>query len=185
MRLVGQIVLYTALVLGANGLAAEPAALGPLLQGDMRKLVLVETPGQPVEAELTDAEDGTHRLSDWRGKYVLVNFWATWCAPCRAELGALDRLQAEHGGERFDVLTVATGPNPLPAIRKLFGEIGVTHLPILRDPKQRFAREMGVMGLPVSVLIDPEGREIGRLIGDAEWDGPEALALIGALTAAE
>ncbi len=82
------------------------------------------------------------------------------------------------------MITIATGRNPLPAIQKLFEEEGITRLPILRDPDQAFARQMGVMGLPVTVLIDRGGMEVARLVGDAEWDSPEAQAVIRALIAA-
>ncbi len=186
MRLIRSAVLYTALALGANAAMAEtalpdPAVIEALMLGDMRKLVLSEAPTLVPPGLMLGADDDEHRLSDWRGKLLLVNFWATWCAPCRKELGALDRLQAAMEGDRFEVLTVATGRNPLPAIQKLFADEGITLLPILRDPDQSFARSMGVFGLPVSVLIDADGREIGRLVGDAAWDSPEAKALLTAL----
>ena len=184
MQLLRSAVLYTALALCANAALAAPPELAPLLQGEMRKLVPAKTPGEPLEATLLDPADQPHALAGFRGKYVLMNFWATWCAPCRQEMPALDRLQAEFGGDRFAVVTIATGPNPLPAIDRFFAEAGVTALPKLRDPRQQFARRMAVLGLPVTVLLDPEGREIARLTGDAEWDGPEARALVAALIAA-
>lgn len=184
MRLIGSLVLYTALVLGANGAAAaDNAALDALRLGDMEKLVWTEPAVALPDAVLLDAEDGEHRLDEFSGKVLLINFWATWCAPCRAELGALDRLQAKLGGDRFQVVTIATGPNPLPAIKKLFEDEKISHLPVLRDPNQGFARPMGVLALPVSVLVDAEGREVARLIGDAVWDGPEAEALLSAMIA--
>jgi hypothetical protein len=93
----------------------------------------------------------------------------------------LNRIAADLGGEDFVVLPVATGRNPVPAIRRFYAETGLANLPVLRDPVQRFAREMAVFGLPVTVLIDPEGREVARLTGDAEWDGAEARALLAAV----
>jgi len=187
MQTIRSAVLYTALALGANtawGQSAlpDPAKLEALKHGDMEKLVLSVRPTEVPDGVLVDDKDAEHHLSDWRGKYIVVNFWATWCAPCRKELGSLDRLEGAMGGERFAVLTIATGPNPLPAIQKFYQTEGIAHLPILRDPTQALARPMGVLALPVSVLIDPEGREIGRLVGDAEWDGPDAKALLAEMT---
>ena len=186
MLKVVSIVLYTALMLGANvTLAADLSDLEALRQGDMKKMSFHSTPKEiSQEAFLTEAGDEA-TLADYHGKYVLVNFWATWCAPCRAEMPALDALQQAYGGEDFEVVTIATGRNPPPAMKKFFAQAGVTNLPLHRDPKQKLARGMAVMGLPVSVLLDPEGREIGRLMGDADWNGEDAHALIEALIAAD
>lgn len=182
MRLFNLIVLYTGLGLGANAAAAGPLDLTPYLTGQMAKLVQV-APVPVPDAALVDEGDAPRDLAGYKGKVILLNFWATWCVPCRKELGALDRLQGALEGDDFAVVAIATGPNPVPAIRKLFADEGVTRLPILRDPDQRFARSIGVLALPVSVLIDRDGNEIARMIGGAEWDGPEAKALIAALVA--
>lgn len=185
MRLLLASVLYAALALTANADAGniDRSALSELREGSMRKLQFHEAPKPVVEAELLDAEDGVHALSDFRGKYVVLNFWATWCAPCREEMPSLDRLEAALGGENFAVVTVATGRNPVPGIRKFFDEVGIAHLPILRDPTQQFARDMAVLGLPATMILNPEGQEIARLIGDAEWDSDSAQAIIAALIA--
>lgn len=181
MRGLSAFVLYAALSLGAT--AATAADLEALKQGDMKKLVLIAAPQPVPDLPFTDATGAERRLSDWRGKVVLVNFWALWCPPCRAEMPALDRLQATLGGERFAVVTIATGRNGLPAIDRFFAETGVTHLPVLRDETQALSRAMGVLGLPVSVIVDAEGHEIGRLTGEAEWDGDSAQAILDALIA--
>lgn len=94
-------------------------------------------------------------------------------------------LQRDYGGDDFEVVTIATGRNPEPAIRKFFEEIGVDNLPVLLDPRQGLSREMAVLGLPVTILIDPEGREIARMLGDAEWNGDSARAIIEALIGVE
>lgn len=166
-------VLYTALLTGANLAAAQP-----VLDGDMKKLMF--TDARPVpEAVLLDATDGPHPLAGWRGQWVVLNFWASWCAPCREEMPSLARLQGLMPD--LAVLPVATGRNSVQAIERFYSEAGVNGLPVLRDPKSTLAREMGVMGLPVTVIIDPMGREVARLIGDAEWDSPEALAMFRGL----
>ena len=181
MKFICCVAVYLALLTGAN---ADPA-LEALRQGDMKKLNLHPEAKAVSEAVITDPEGGEHRLSDWRGKHVLVNFWATWCAPCREEMPALDALQKEFGGEEFEVVTVATGRNSLAGIETFFAEEGIEALPILLDPNQALARDMAVLGLPVTVIVTPEGQEIGRLLGDADWDGPEARALIDALIAGD
>lgn len=95
----------------------------------------------------------------------------------------LAALQEEFGGDRFAVVTIATGRNSPAGIKKFFDEIGVTDLPRHQDPRQALARDMGVLGLPVTVIIDPEGQEVGRLMGDADWGSDSAKAIIAALLA--
>ncbi|WP_245759155.1 TlpA family protein disulfide reductase [Tranquillimonas alkanivorans] len=177
--------LYTAVLTGANGALADTSALEALREGDMRKLTFHSEPQAASDATFTDPEGGEHALSDYAGKHVLLNFWATWCAPCREEMPALDALQAELGGETFEVVPVATGRNTLAGIEDFFGEEGIETLPILLDPKQALARDMAVFGLPVTVILDPEGREIGRLQGGADWAGDSAKAILRALIAGE
>lgn len=182
MLRIGLCVLYTALMLGANPALADVSAAKAALAGDMRKLAFHEE-AKPVPAEvLTDLEGAEHGLAEWQGKWVVLNFWATWCAPCRKEMPSLDRL-ALTAGEDVAVVTVATGRNPPAAVRRFFDEIGVKNLPVLLDPKSALARQMGVIGLPLTVILNPEGQEVARLIGDAEWDGPDAHAMLDALLA--
>ncbi len=157
------------------------SALASALDGDMKKLNFHETPKPVSTSPFTTQDGGTATLADYQGKYVLLNFWATWCAPCRKEMPMLSELQTEFGGEDFEVLTLATGRNPVPAIEGFFDEIGVTNLPMHRDPKQQVARDMGVLGLPITVILDPSGREVARLSGDAHWSSGSAKALIAGL----
>ena len=175
-------IVYTALLTGANAAMAAGPDISALRDGDMKKLMVHETPQETsdVAFDLADGA-GSARLEDWRGKYLLVNFWATWCAPCRKEMPQLNALQKEFGGADFEVLTIATGRNSPQGIIKFFKEAGVDSLPRHQDPKQALASQMGVFGLPITVLIDPEGREIARLRGDAEWDSDSAKAIVKAL----
>ena len=96
---------------------------------------------------------------------------------------SLNKLQADLGGDTFEVLTIATGHNPLPAIKTFFKQAEITDLPILLDPKQDLARKMSVFGLPSTIILDPQGREIARLRGDAEWADENAYAVIKTLIA--
>ena len=174
------VVLYTALILGANPGVAEVASL---LDGDMKKLMLWDAPVDVPEAVLLDATDGEHALADYKGKWVVLNFWATWCAPCRREMPSLERLQAAM--PEIAVVPVATGRNAVEGIQRFFEEAGVKALPILRDPTSDLAHAMGIMGLPVTVILNPEGQEVARLIGDAEWDSDSAKAVLGAPVAGQ
>ena len=174
------VVLYTAFLIGANPVVADVAALR---DGDMKKLALHDAPVAIPEAVLLDAEDGEHSLAEYKGKWVVLNFWATWCAPCRHEMPSLDRLQVAMPG--LAVVPVATGRNAVEGINRFFEEAKITSLPILRDPKSELARGMGVMGLPVTVILNPEGQEVARLIGDAEWDSDSAKAILSALMAGQ
>lgn len=183
MGILRSMVLYAALAVGANAAAADTADLEAMRTGLMKKLVFHSTPQPVSDNEFTDVDGNLRRLSNYRGKYILVNFWATWCAPCRKEMPSLDALQETLGGDAFEVVTIATGRNTLPGITKFFKKAEIKNLPVLLDPKQGLARDMGVLGLPISVIIDPEGREIARLRGDAEWNSNSALAIIGALIA--
>ena len=182
MKKIWLALVYTALVLGANPAFSDVSALQALREGDMKKLVFHTDP-QPVPATPFNIEDdgGTTTLANYQGKYVLLNFWATWCAPCRKEMPMLSELQTEFGGDTFTVLTIATGRNSPTGIKKFFDDISVSNLPRHQDPKQALARDMAVFGLPITVLIDPEGNEIARLRGDADWVSDSAKALIKAM----
>jgi thiol-disulfide isomerase/thioredoxin len=175
--------VYTALTTGANtALAGDADIMLPLIAGDMKKLAIHSVPKATSTAAFNLADDaGRATLEDYRGKYLLVNFWATWCAPCRKEMPHLSELQKELGGDDFEVLTIATGRNSPAGIIKFFKDAGITNLPRHMDPKQALASQMGVFGLPITVLIDPEGREIARLRGDADWASDSAKGIIKAL----
>jgi len=174
--------LYLALLAFASPALADLEAAQAARAGDMKKLVFHATP-KPAGVTPFDLADGAGQaqLTDYQGKLVLLNFWATWCAPCRKEMPYFSELQAEFGGPQFEVLTIATGRNSPQGIVKFFDEIGVSNLPRHQDPKQKLAAEMGVFGLPITVLLNAEGQEIARLRGDADWSSDSAKAIIRAL----
>ena len=117
-------------------------------------------------------------LSDFRGKVVLLNLWATWCPPCRKEMPSLDRLQQKLGGKGFQVVALSIDTGGPEVIKTFYAQTGVTALEIYIDKSMQANLVLGVSGLPTTLLIDARGREIGRKIGPAEWDSPEAIAAI-------
>ena len=175
------LILYTARAAGANmALAGEI----DLTAANTAGLKLAQGNMEPVsQTVFTDPEGGEHSLGDYAGQALLVNFWATWCAPCREEMPALNALQKELGGADFQVVTIAAGRNPLPAIEKFFTEAEIDSLPVLLDPRQKLAREFGVVAMPATILIDRDGREVARMMGPADWASDAAKAAVRQLTA--
>lgn len=151
--------------------------------GDMAKLQFGVNRGSDVVFKHEDGSD--MMLAAFAGQYVVLNFWATWCAPCRKEMPHLSELQDEFGGDDLQVVTIATGTNQRPAMERFFEEIGVDNLPLHTDSNSALARDMGVVGLPVTLIMDPDGFEVARLIGDADWTSESAKAILRQLITAE
>ena len=153
-------------------LAAGPAGAAELSLSEPKPL---------PEVTFEDAEGEQVSLADFRGQVVVLNLWATWCAPCRHEMPSLDRLQAEHGkGNDLEVVALSLDRGNSEKITLFFEEVGVAHLDIYRDPTAQASRALLAPGLPTTVVIDRQGREIGRVLGPAEWDGEATIALLRA-----
>lgn len=120
----------------------------------------------------------TLSLDDFRGNVVLLNVWATWCAPCRAEMPTLDNLQAKLGGTGFEVLALSVDRGGQDDVAPFYRELGLQHLTVYVDKKETAQSSLGIFGLPTTLLIDDEGRELGRLIGPAEWDSTDMIAFL-------
>ena len=135
--------------------------------------------GEPVPQLGFRAKDGKDRkFSDFRGKIVLVNFWATWCAPCIREMPSLLRLQKSRSGDDFSVIALSQDLRGWPVVAPFLEKYDLTELPVYVDRQTVISRGLRIKGLPTSVLLDRRGRELGRLAGHAEWDSAEALALV-------
>ena len=162
--------------------ASLPAGPGknPLSVGQMAGFVFKNAPEELPHAPFVDADGRELTLADYKGKVVLLNLWATWCAPCRKEMPGLDRLQASLGSDKFEVVAVSVDRTGVDGAKKFLEQIHVRSLAVLADPTARMATTLRAIGLPSTLLIDAQGREIGRLVGPAEWDTPEAKALIRA-----
>lgn len=116
-------------------------------------------------------------LADFRGRVVLLNIWATWCPPCRKEMPSLDRLNAKRGGPAFEVMALSIDNDPA-AVKPFYRETGIKTLRGYFDPNARASAALGAFAVPVTLLIDQNGREIGRALGPAEWDSAAVEALI-------
>ena len=130
------------------------------------------------EIRFENGDGESMSLADFRGSVVLLNLWATWCAPCRREMPTLDRLQATLAGPDFQVVALSIDRQGLPAVKEFYAELGLEMLPIYVDETGAAQRALSVLGLPTTLLLDREGSEIGRLLGPAEWDGPEMVAFL-------
>jgi len=164
-------------------LALVPAALPARAQDAPQNLVLDEAPKPLPEFRFQDAAGKWLGLSDFRGKVVVLNLWATWCIPCRAEMPTLDRLQAQLGGPGFEVVALSIDRGGRKAVDPFFRQVGITHLARYLDPGGEAAGRLGVLGLPTTLLIDSKGQELGRLVGPAEWDSAEMTAFLRRLVA--
>ena len=186
-------ILYVILSAALSGRQGQPDA-GPaapvfhdarLAGGAMEKFVFAASARTaPVEPFLRGSEATS--LSEFRGRTVLVNFWATWCAPCLRELPSLDALDADLGGEKFAVVAVAADPKGPGAAAAFLEKLNLRNLELYADPKLALVIATGgSAALPLSILYDARGREIGRLAGEADWASNEAKALIRAAIAAD
>ncbi len=131
---------------------------------------------QPVpDIRFQDAYGMPHTLSNFRGKVVLLNVWATWCAPCRKEMPALDRLQQKLAGPDFQVVALSIDAGGAAAVRRFYDEMGIRALAVYVDPTTEATGKLRTLGIPTTLLLDREGRERWRKTGPAEWDSPEII----------
>ena len=141
-----------------------------------------KTGPKPVpELSFLDADGNAVSLADFEGDVVVLNLWATWCAPCRREMPSLDRLQAELGEHGLTVIALSLDRGEVAKVRDFLDELEIANLAVYHDPTGQAGRELGAPGLPTTIVIDRAGQEVGRLLGPAEWDSEPALALLRSL----
>jgi len=170
-------------LLSAVGGPPKPwEASGPVYQvGTMAAFERTFPTGPLPKASLMDGEDTVTLASFADGTPLIVNLWATWCAPCLEELPSLDALQRELGDD-VRVLAVAMEPGDGEAQERMFAKLGITELTLLRDPRLQLMRELDSdLQLPLTLVYNRRGREIGRLIGTADWSAPESVRLVRAI----
>jgi thiol-disulfide isomerase/thioredoxin len=148
--------------------------------GAMATFVFRDTPTALPDLAFNGPDGKPRSLADWKGKVVLLNVWATWCAPCRKEMPYLDNLKRELGGDDFDVLAISIDRGSADKPLAFLNEIKVNALELYHDPSAQLGFTLKIIGMPATLLIDREGKEIGRLVGPAVWDSAEAKRLIKA-----
>jgi len=179
-------VLYGMVPMGGKSGDDAPTAdyagidLKPYAMGAVENFVPAAEPLDLQEITFTDGDGAPLTLDDFTGRVVLLNLWATWCAPCREEMPDLDALEAELGGDGFLVLALSLDRGGIDKPRDFLEEIEIENLALYHDETGRMGMRLGAFGLPTTLLIGPDGRSLGRLVGPAHWDEPEAVALVRA-----
>lgn len=178
--------LYGVMAVSANaaGLSAEDRAeIKTLAAGEMAKLVVHDEPRARMEEVFLDEAGEEMRLANLEGRVVVLNLWATWCPPCRAEMPSIDRLAGEMAGPEAGLAVIALSSDRGGAerIKRFYDEVGIGHLDIYQDPRGKMPVAAGAIGLPVTLILDRKGREIARVTGDAEWDSEKAKAVLAKL----
>ncbi|MFN0217274.1 MAG: TlpA family protein disulfide reductase [Hyphomicrobium sp.] len=148
--------------------------------GQLAAFVAKKTPEPVPNITFQDSTGAPRSLADFKGKTVLLNLWATWCAPCRKEMPGLDRLQQALGGDKFEVVALSLDRQGAEASQKFLTDVGATTLKLYVDPTAKQGTALQILGMPTTILIDAEGRELGRLSGEAEWDSDDAKKMIEA-----
>jgi thiol-disulfide isomerase/thioredoxin len=152
-------------------------------EGDLRdraelgEFVPSQQPAPAPAVSLTDVSGNTVELSDFKGRLVVVNLWATWCEPCLREMPSLERLQSKLG-DRIAVLGVSEDRGGSKTVEPFIAKLGLKSVKIFIDPKSAVGRAVEVRGLPTSLLIDRDGKSLGRVEGAAEWDSPKLMAVL-------
>jgi thiol-disulfide isomerase/thioredoxin len=166
---------------GAVDLARK---LAPLAHGEVAALTMATSPLRLPDLAFEDANGRPKKLSDWRGRTVLVNLWATWCVPCRKEMPALEGLQTKLGGPDFEVVAVNIDTRDPEKPKSFLKEANLTRLGYFSDQKAKVFQDLKAvgraLGMPTSVLVDGQGCEIATIAGPAEWDSDDAVKLISA-----
>jgi thiol-disulfide isomerase/thioredoxin len=160
-------------------IAADPHLAAA--QAPPKNFVISDPPKEIATINFVDGQGNARTLADFKNKVVVLNIWATWCVPCRREMPALDRLQTALGGPDFEVVPVSIDRKGIEAVGQFFSEIEVRKLATYLDTSGQAVRALGAVGLPTTLVLDRDGREIGRVIGPAEWDDPEIVEYLRSL----
>ncbi len=143
--------------------------------GKLPRFASVEARRPVPPLHFIDGEGKPRALADFRGRVILLNLWATWCPPCRKEMPNLDRLQEKLGGPDFEVVALSIDRGGLFAVESFYDEMDIRNLKIYLDVNAEAMAALGAVGLPTTLLVDRDGRELWRIVGPVEWDKPEVI----------
>ncbi len=158
--------------------AAVSAESGPPIEGQVQNYEAFPEPIETSDVTVLTKDGGKTTLEQFKGKFVVLNFWATWCGPCIRELPSLERLDAALPDDKAQVVLVSQDRGGFKQTERFLNKLNVNFPDNFVDERLKFSRSIGVVSLPTTILIAPDGKEVGRLVGTAEWDSPEALALV-------
>jgi thiol-disulfide isomerase/thioredoxin len=169
------------------GAVATAGRLAPLAHGEVAALAVAQAPFLVPDLAFKDADGRERTLKDWRGRTVLLNLWATWCVPCRKEMPALDALEQELGGPKFEVVAVNIDTRDAEKPRSFLKSIDVKHLAYYSDPSAKVFQELKsagkAFGMPTTLIVDGNGCELGAMAGPAEWASADGKKLVSAAIA--
>ena len=151
--------------------------------GEMRNLIIHDLPRKLPEVEVSSKKGDTEVLNFDSQQVLLINFWATWCLPCREEMPSLSKIAEAIGSKNFSVIIIATGRQSNEKVKAFIDEHNLYNLRSYRDPKGKLASKLGVLGLPTTIIIDKGSMEVARLIGSTDWNSVSAISLIEYLLA--
>jgi len=159
---------------------AFPPLLRQLFHSELPVVTLkaYSTPRSLPDFAFSDASGRSLTLSHLNGSFILVNVWATWCPPCRQEMASLDRLALRLADKGIRIVPISIDVSGVPSVRYFYSDLGLKNLPIYVDPSKGVVDALGIIGIPTTLLIGPDGREIARMAGPAKWDAPESVKRI-------
>jgi thiol-disulfide isomerase/thioredoxin len=164
---------------------ATASRIAPLARGEVAALGVAHAPFRLPDLRFKDSTGRERTLAEWRGRAVLLDLWATWCVPCRKEMPALDKLQADLGGAKFDVVAVNIDTRDPQKPLNFLKDIGVAHLAYYSDDSAKVFQDLKAagkaFGMPTTLLVDGSGCEIGEMAGPAEWASAEGIKLVSAI----